>query len=153
MVNLDDVTKIIAQAALEWSANMTEEEIKKRVFKILDDKQEHIVSRIMGFTNKWGAWELDDKKGWFINNYMKLHEDAIKEYAKTFNPPTLTARGKQTILRDVNDEFAYSVRKQLMETIREQADETVKALYKELIPDSHIDKHIAALKLLMADRK
>lgn len=50
------------QAALQWIKE-NEENIEYKIIKMLDERCEKIVAKLMGFENPWGKWEVDHCNG------------------------------------------------------------------------------------------
>lgn len=150
---IEVVFPIIAGVVEKWRAGIDATAIEKQVKKVLDAQGESLVLKLMGFSNKWGQWELDYCNGRSGESaagdyFRKLHQQAIQEWMANNFTLKLSDADKKRITRDVQREYVNAVAQGLAEAINEQANEDVKALVSQFVQSNQADNYLKIRELL-----
>ena len=151
---LDELLPVIAQAVADWQAIHTSDAIKKKVTKLLEESQEEIVFKLLGFDNSWeGKWRLDHCNGRSgesaAGDYLrKVQADAIKEWLSNIPMPTIPPKMLADFKKQYQQEFNQRIQYQLQKLITVEADKRAAELFKNISSSTQLDDYIKTMKLI-----
>jgi len=151
---LDDMFEAFESAVDKWRTKHSKEYIEKSVTVLLDQNKETIILKILGFTNKWGKWEVDHCNSRAGNGTMtdlieQTWSDKIYKWIETITMPKMTAATKKALVAEYNVMFKQLVNRRMKEAASVHADEMVEKLMKQITDDTAIEADKRMAKLLL----
>jgi len=70
--NVENFYDIVADTLKEWTKKhcLEEKQLRNMITKQLNKNFEHIVYTSLGFTNKWGRWDIEKDRSSVIGDYI-----------------------------------------------------------------------------------
>lgn len=137
-ISLLDISKWAGVAQEKWIRENTPEQIEKRVYEILDKRTEEVVAKLLGFSPRWGEWEIDHCNGRAgqseAGNYLACAAKGavvtwLEQQADSINnlklPPTALKAIKKEALINARREFRSELEALVMVKMKEYAEEVI----------------------------
>lgn len=150
---LDSLLPAIATAVNQWKANNTEESIRTKVTHLLEKHSNEITMKLLGFTDRWGKWELDHCNGRSGNSaagdfIRKTQQDAIEAWLSTVIMPNLTPALAKSLQKQAQRAYDEILRNSVKQRVQAIAARDINTVVEKIIDSSGIDKFIQTTKLL-----
>ena len=152
---LEIIKKAAIDGVLEWKAENTEEHIKQRVLKQLDDIEEESVLVLLGFTKNWGRIEIASKEDSPIRKHIiKIKEDCIKEFFDSLDIKTLFSPAiKKQIIREAKHAITSSLHSSVRSMVLKHCNQLAEEVVSEILPKIDMSKELALFKLIGTDNE
>lgn len=150
---IDEVLPAIAQAVAEWKNRNTDAMIQQRVTTLLDNKAEEITSQLLGFTNRWGNWEMDkshDSKASPIQQYIKQHQQtAIKAFLDSLDiKDVVTPAMKKKIVSEFRKEFEWRLVESARVAAKDLVNQHVDTIINQVIASDKAEAYAKTMQLI-----
>lgn len=149
---IDIALPVLNQAVDEWLASFDSEATKQEIFNRLNQKKEEIALKLLGFTNSWGAWEVDRDKASNINtvrSYLNTHlEGVIQEWLMKLPMPSLNTSRGRAILKAYERAYYEQLERVAYDLARERAKKDAKELLNAYFNSDDLEGFLKTRELL-----
>ncbi len=150
---IDELLPVIAQAVAAWKLNNTATVVKDKITHLLDANSKEITMKLLGFDNRWNAWELDHCNGRSGNSaagdfLRSTQAEAIKEWLAQVSMPTLDTKTKNKLIKQAQATYEDYLGRAVRAAIERKATADADLVIAQLTQSQQIDKHLQVLKLI-----
>ena len=150
---LNDLLPVILSAIDKWKDKNKEDDITKKVHKLLDNNSDEITLKLLGFDNKWGSWELDHCNGRsgesVAGDYLrKVQNQAIDDWLKQVKLPVLNKTLSTQMQKHLEVEYDQYLKQYLRDYAQTQASKDAKEIIDDLFSSARADAVLQLANLI-----
>lgn len=138
--HMEKMLSVIGATVASWKAENSEEKLARKVQIQLDERQEEIVFKLLGFNESWGKWEVDNCNGRSGNSaagdYLrKAQQDAIEKWLEAVTLPPMPPSAVKALKAEYLRSLEYRVKESLQRIAHQKADEIATTMIEQCISD------------------
>lgn len=150
---LNDLLPVILSAIDKWKDKNKEDDITKKVHKLLDNNSDEITLKLLGFNNSWGKWELDHCNGRSgesaAGDYLrKVQKHAIEDWLKQVKLPVLNETLSTQMQKHLKGEYDRHLKQYLSDYAQTQANKDAKEIIDSLFSTTRADAVLQLANLI-----
>lgn len=154
---VDELIPEIASIIAKWQKNQDSAKLEKEVVGLLEKSKKEIYLKLLGFDSRYGSgYQLDHCNGRAgnspIGQYLyDVQAKAIDEWIQNSAFPVLTKTEEESIRKSMKEEYITRLKRNLIEHIRDKADDDLKTMLSEITRSLNIDDFIKMRDLINQD--
>jgi len=148
-----DLIPVFHTAIKNWNEQNTPEKVTQDVFDTLNADKDKILAQLLGFSNRWGKWELDHCNGRAGNSaagdfLREVQQQAVNEWLSTVAMPTLSSTQLNQIKSSCAAEYKDTFTKTIKRAVVARAEADAKDLVKQLSDSMSAENYIQLMTLI-----
>lgn len=154
---VDALIPAIASIIAKWQESQNESKLEKEVVSLLEKSKKEIYLKLLGFDSRYGSgYQLDHCNGRAgnspIGEYLsRVQAKAIDEWIQNSVFPVLTKTEEESIRESMKVEYIARLKRNLIEHIRDKADDDLKTMLSKITCSLNIDDFIKMRDLINQD--
>lgn len=148
---LKDVLFDISQAVEEWKQQNQSEQLKAKIFKLLDAQRDKLVFEMLGIESAYGRLEIRDGSVLIkaIPGIMEAQQDAVQAFISSVKLPRLTEPLRNSINKSLRYTFEETLEKEVKLKLAEIVNQQVQKLVGVITNSISASNYIQIQKLLV----
>jgi len=133
--NVENFYDIVADTLKEWTKKhcLEEKQLRNMITKQLNKNFEHIVYTSLGFTNKWGRWDIEKDRSSVIGDYILRNVSAsvdawVESKAKDINNLHLKPEMLDSLQKYAEETFIRHIKNYLGNRAICEADKAIQRM-------------------------